>query len=434
MRCQEVRRRLAELSLQGDTHDCGMAIRAHIAGCPACAQHVQAQGALSVALREIGASDHTDGVPLSAVRALVESRVAQIRNQSRWSMIMSRMARSFTRPAYLIPSVVAVVAVLALTLFPWKVDNAGGYKVAFAGVDKDLALQHYGVQRVLDRLGIANADVEVGDCEASCNLTIKDLRDEADVGKVVSVMLQLSDCQVLGVEREGDPRVYDVANNEFVTCTDTVACCQYLKQLSEDDLEQINVVVREVRLGDCSETDWVSSKQGHEIQLMAIKDCSIPCSPVQDIEGWSDEAAARGDTIKLVFGACGETDLKALKESVARSENDVSFGTSEPQAKLSASSAPIGGFQLNQNYPNPFNASTTITFTAPDGGGDATLEVYNIRGQLVKTLVDRNVEAGQHEFTWDGTDTDGNSVASGIYLYRLKAGDYVQTKKMSLLK
>ena len=89
---------------------------------------------------------------------------------------------------------------------------------------------------------------------------------------------------------------------------------------------------------------------------------------------------------------------------------------------------------MNQNYPNPFNAGTTISFNVPEDGGSVALEVYNIQGQLVKTLVDRHLAAGPHEFTWDATDAHGNPVASGVYLYRLSAGDYVETKKMSLIK
>jgi hypothetical protein len=423
MRCEEVRRRLAELSTREDARDCGADIRAHVAMCPRCAQHVRAQAELSSSLRDASVSDQTDVVPFAAVRTLVENRAAQITNAKTWSLVMSRIARSFTRPAYLIPSVVAVVAVLALTLFPWKVDQPGGYKVAFAGVDKDLALQQFGVQRVLDRLGIADADVEVGDCEASCNLTIKDLRDEAEVGKVVSVMFQLSDCQLLEVAREDDGRVYDAANNKFVVDPQGSATCEFVNQLSEDDQEQVRVVVREVRFGDRPEPEWTSD-DGHTLKLTAIKDCSTPCSP--------DDT--HGDSMTLTFDVCGGSILNKIDENAMRIGDEPVELELDPLSEDAATSGPISDFQLNQNYPNPFNAGTTISFTAPDGGGAVTLEVFNIRGQLVKSLADEHVSAGIHEISWDGTDAKGDPVASGIYLYRLKAGDYVETKKMSLLK
>ncbi len=96
-------------------------------------------------------------------------------------------------------------------------------------------------------------------------------------------------------------------------------------------------------------------------------------------------------------------------------------------------------FELLQNYPNPFNPTTTIEFAiAPRGDGnqmvDARLEVYNILGQRVITLLDEPLPAGRHTVQWDSRDKSGNSVASGIYFYRLTAGDYSQSKKMVLMK
>jgi hypothetical protein len=90
-------------------------------------------------------------------------------------------------------------------------------------------------------------------------------------------------------------------------------------------------------------------------------------------------------------------------------------------------------FALEQNYPNPFNPSTTIEFALPQAV-DVSLKIFNIRGQLVKTLVSGNKAAGRYSLTWDGTDNFGNKVASGTYIYAIKAGNFVQNKKMILLK
>ncbi|MBD3258923.1 T9SS type A sorting domain-containing protein, partial [candidate division GN15 bacterium] len=90
-------------------------------------------------------------------------------------------------------------------------------------------------------------------------------------------------------------------------------------------------------------------------------------------------------------------------------------------------------FALDQNYPNPFNPSTTIDFALPTAA-EARVWIYNTLGQRVTTLVDESLPAGYHEIEWDGTDMSGNPVASGIYFYRLEAGDFVQSRKMMLLK
>jgi flagellar hook assembly protein FlgD len=88
---------------------------------------------------------------------------------------------------------------------------------------------------------------------------------------------------------------------------------------------------------------------------------------------------------------------------------------------------------LEQNYPNPFNPSTTISFTLPKRT-IASLSIFNVEGRLVTTLVDGTLDEGYKEVTWDGTNTHGNPVSSGVYFYRLKAGGKTLTKKMVLLK
>jgi hypothetical protein len=91
-------------------------------------------------------------------------------------------------------------------------------------------------------------------------------------------------------------------------------------------------------------------------------------------------------------------------------------------------------FELQQNYPNPFNPSTAIQFTIPQKS-PVRLTVYNALGQKIKTLADRDFAAGIHEVTWDGRDDFGHPVTSGIYYYRIEAGnEFAVTKKLILLK
>jgi hypothetical protein len=90
-------------------------------------------------------------------------------------------------------------------------------------------------------------------------------------------------------------------------------------------------------------------------------------------------------------------------------------------------------FELSQNYPNPFNPVTTIEYSLPRLG-HVSIEIYNVLGQKVRTLVDREESAGSYTITWNGTSSAGSPVATGVYLYRFQAGDHVDTKKMLLLK
>jgi len=89
--------------------------------------------------------------------------------------------------------------------------------------------------------------------------------------------------------------------------------------------------------------------------------------------------------------------------------------------------------ELIGNYPNPFNPETTIEY-ALNEPGNICLEVYNIRGQKVRTLVSEFKEIGYHSVIWDGNDSNGNQIGSGIYFYQLKADDFQKVRKMILIK
>lgn len=90
-------------------------------------------------------------------------------------------------------------------------------------------------------------------------------------------------------------------------------------------------------------------------------------------------------------------------------------------------------YKLNGAYPNPFNASTVISFSLPEVS-DIQLSVFNILGQQVKTFKADNMSPGENTFIWDGTNDNGQPVASGVYMYLLQANDFSATSRMVLLK
>jgi len=94
-------------------------------------------------------------------------------------------------------------------------------------------------------------------------------------------------------------------------------------------------------------------------------------------------------------------------------------------------------FLLQQNYPNPFNPETTIRFSIPATVGASVpvvLKIYNLQGQLIRTLLNDNKSPGYYCIIWDGLNSDGESVGSGVYLYTVSAGKFYAGKKMILLR
>jgi flagellar hook assembly protein FlgD len=125
-----------------------------------------------------------------------------------------------------------------------------------------------------------------------------------------------------------------------------------------------------------------------------------------------------GEGIDTVEISLADTDGKLMKVEQKQADN------SKP-AK----------YALYQNYPNPFNPETQIKYSVSgDGMIHVSLKVYNVVGQLVKTLVDEEQMPGEYNRTWNGKDEKNQDVASGMYFYKLKISDFSETKKMVLLR
>lgn len=125
--------------------------------------------------------------------------------------------------------------------------------------------------------------------------------------------------------------------------------------------------------------------------------------------------------------------IKAIDSRVraARTEKGESYEISSDETGVTATVPATYG--LIQNYPNPFNPETTIEYQLPERA-NVTLGVYNSSGQLVKTLVDEEQDAGYRSVVWDGTDTHSQPVPSGLYIYIMDAGEFHQKRQMMLLK
>jgi len=89
--------------------------------------------------------------------------------------------------------------------------------------------------------------------------------------------------------------------------------------------------------------------------------------------------------------------------------------------------------KLNSNFPNPFNPTTTISFSLKEAG-NVKIEIFNLRGQKVKTLINGLLPAKNHQIVWNGKDDRGKSVSSGIYFYKMKTANYTASRKMILMK
>lgn len=134
-------------------------------------------------------------------------------------------------------------------------------------------------------------------------------------------------------------------------------------------------------------------------------------------------------TSEAALNVAGEFDVAGEVPSAFIAQwGDIPLSFGDPEKDLIASA-----FSLQQNFPNPFNPVTTIQYSVPLRM-QVTIDIFNVLGEKVRSLVDETKSAGSYRIEWAGTDDANRPVATGVYLYRLQAGDVVQTKKMLLIK
>jgi serine protease len=176
----------------------------------------------------------------------------------------------------------------------------------------------------------------------------------------------------------------------------------------------------------------ISSATWYHVQIKAATDGTVTLIVGGTTLGSYKFASARAGLV-----GCGYNNSNADFDNfcVGAAVSMVFAGDDAPQpTEPQAKTAPLPAqFELNQNYPNPFNPTTTIGYSlfAP---ADVEVVVLNVLGQQIRTLVNEYQSAGQHSVVWDGTDVNGNGVASGVYFYRMTSNGMVDTKKMLLMK
>ncbi len=246
-------------------------------------------------------------------------------------------------------------------------------------------------------------------------------RDQNDVPSNRVWVLVLTQTVAIDIKPGSDPNSINCKNEKGVI---PVAI------LTTDDFDAITVDHTTVRFGrdgtEAAETH-TNKKSGeakrHEEDVDGDGDIDLVFHfrfGDTGIQCGDEEAVLTGETFD---GQAieGRDDIRTV-EGGARKSVAV-----EDEAGLPAS------FTLYQNYPNPFNPETEIRFGLPKAG-HVVLRIYNTLGQEIRRLVDGDYAAGLHSVSWDGKDAVGKDAASGVYLLKLEAGNFVQIRKMSLVR
>lgn len=172
---------------------------------------------------------------------------------------------------------------------------------------------------------------------------------------------------------------------------------------------------------------WIARYNAPANKLDEARDIAVDPSGNVYVAGYSLAANGKADYITIKYSSSSANAQIVEGEGDILEENEESESDEDRLAIDRKTTVPTS-FVLSQNFPNPFNPTTTIRFATPSAG-KVKLTVYNIYGELVRTLMDGEVAAGDHEVSFDASN-----LATGIYFYRLEAGAFTATQKMILAK
>ena len=202
------------------------------------------------------------------------------------------------------------------------------------------------------------------------------------------------------------------------------------------------------------EDEWICSEddEPYSSEEECSRECDAECQNNEDVDGKLFSYEFSDDTlfISVKEYPCEEEGFDTYDECIEEGDMGLFLGDLEDiqdfyinttllmlstgdDVSLADVTVMPEKFTLHQNYPNPFNPVTTLRYDLPENG-HVNIIIYDMLGRQVKTLMDQTQDAGYRSIIWDATNDYGKPVSAGIYLYQIQAGEYMQTKKMVLLK
>lgn len=471
MRCFQVRQKIASWSGLIPLGAEGAAVGQHLDSCRECALYAQAEKLLQTDIKSAMADDNIEIVPLAQLRNRIEADTSRPANMERLSFMRKLQDRMLRRPRTGIVVGAIMAVVILVTLIPFKLDQTIGYEVAIAGVDPNLALDEEKVNALLIALGVDGATFNVETCDPTCLVKITELKSPKDVMIITEAFNEMGNCVI--------DTIISITELESASLLSHISGDIRFTFVSKGDDEIHEFVLG--RLNSISEdtcnifTVW-TSEGDNEFVFEGMPDSCvfITCEPggessinitgadplcqileIFSTENSGDHFVANGIDGNIIKLDLDDPDLEQkLKElgittsftkggngafiTSFKCEKDGALveliGEEQSEAhKEAATNTLPEGFSLSQNFPNPFNPTTSFRFSIAQSE-HVTIDIINVSGQTVRTLVDEGFSAGEHEIMWDATDNNGQKVASGVYIYRMSAGDVMATKKMTLLK
>ena len=271
--------------------------------------------------------------------------------------------------------------------------------------------------------------IPAGATEGTATLTITPINDDAEEGlKALGVQATLVST--------GEALSTDIELRDDETPSTAIELSADPSTLTEGD-PLTSITVTATLDGKALAEDATIRLAIDEMSSTALRDLDYSAlfTPMIEIAAGSITGMVKFHVIPVADNLEEEDEVIRLVGTIDGLEGDeVEITLTDPAAAKAVVEAKPESFALANNYPNPFNPSTTIKYALPQAA-DVELTVYNVFGQVVRTLVAEYQSAGRYAVEWDATNDSGHSLSSGMYFYRLQAGgEFLEVKKMLLLK
>ncbi|MCB0724462.1 MAG: SBBP repeat-containing protein [Ignavibacteriae bacterium] len=247
---------------------------------------------------------------------------------------------------------------------------------------------------------------------------------DSDVDEATKIAVDATESIYVTGFSSGISSAYDYVTIKYSAMGDTIWTARYNNSEDGDDrAEDIKVDAS----GNVYVTGW-SRDFGSRYDYLTVK-YSPTGSLLWDIRHDATSATIDSKAFALGLDAMGNVYVTGVSNGPTGNEDITTIKYVEVMTGVTGNTnSTPEGFELKQNYPNPFNPSTKISFSLPNAGM-TTLKIYDMAGKEVAQLVNGNMNAGTHEFNFDAT-----GLSSGVYFYTLQSGEFMETKKMNLIK
>ena len=223
---------------------------------------------------------------------------------------------------------------------------------------------------------------------------------------------------------EDDSHIYSLPDSLVIQAGDYLVLCQDTSSFLSV-FPTVNNYVGELGYG--------FSGGGELLRLMDSTDALVDYVEYDDSNPWPLNADGNGFSLELTNYELDNTIATSWAASVVPNGTPGVTNSTYSVLKSESNALVPNVYALHQNYPNPFNPTTTIKYDIPKDT-HILINIFDLKGRLVKTLIDEYQISGFKTIKWDATNKTGQQIAAGMYIYRIKAGNYSETKKMVLLK